>query len=393
MSKDFKIFGITLIKGTTSKVPATGDKRRARQAIKPVPKREVSWQIEDIKTALTLAKNLEKPDRNRLFQIYDYIMKDLHLKSQIRVAKNEVLSEPWQIYLDKGVDEATSQALLKRWFNHIIEYILEAEFFGFSLVECDKIDTANFTIGEVVSIPRDYVSIEKQLILIDGSINGSVLPYGEIMQQIDLLEFGKRDDYGILLECAYNVIWKYYSRSDWSRGSEKFGMPILSIEADTNNDAELDALEAKAASFGTDGYIVTQKGDAAKLIERTGQRIHDIWLDNIKLCNDEVSKGINGQTGSSDEKAFVGSAQVQERILQGFTAARLQNIVDEINEKVFPYLKAKGFQIPDDAKFDYPILIRERERKLNGSVPTANNEEPTTEEKEKPEQKPNPSKK
>ncbi|MGN6604550.1 MAG: phage portal protein family protein [Ginsengibacter sp.] len=370
--KEVKFLGITLRKGEVNLKSVPAGKKRARYILRPIPKREVSWQIEDIRTALQMAKNPDYPDRYKLFQIFEYVLKDSHLKSQIRVAKAELLSEPWQIYVNDKVDAKTSKALIKRWFNTIIEFILETEWNGFSLVECDKVDPANFAVGEVTLIPRDYVSIEKQQILIEGSIFGNVLPYGDIMTELDLLEFGRRKDYGVLVECAYNVIWKYYARSDWSRGSEKFGMPILAIEADTNNDDELDRIEQRASTFGTDGYIVTQKGDTAKIIERAGQRLHDIWLDNIKLCNEEVSKCINGQTGSSDPKAFVGAAQVQERTMEAFTYTRLQNIVDEVNEKVLPYLKAKGFAIPEGAKFDYPALIRERERRLNGPlIPTS----------------------
>lgn len=376
MAKEIKLLGITFRKGSVnlkaSPAPASAakaSKRSVKTIIKRIPKRVVSYQIDDIKTAITLAQNVDTPDRAKLLQIYDYIMKDMHLKSQIRVAKMEVLSEPWQIYQGKVVDETTSELMAKRWVSSIIEAILEAEMWGFSVVELDFIDPPNWAIGQVDTVQRDYISIEKQWILIDGNINGSFLPYADIMNELEMLEFGKRNDFGILLEAAYNVIWKFYSRSDWSRGSEKFGMPILIVEADTNNDAELDAIETKAANFGTDGYMVVQAGDKATLMERTGQRMHDIWLDNIKLCNEEISKGINGQTGSSDPKAFVGAAQVQERTMQGFTSTRLQNVVDEMNEKVLPYLMAKGFAIKEGSRFDYPALIRERERKLTGPIP------------------------
>ena len=181
--------------------------------------------------------------------------------------------------------------------------------------------------------------------MIDGNINAAYLDYAPIMEELELMEFGDREDLGILLECAYNVIWKYYSRSDWSRGSEKFGMPILAIEADTNNDSELDALEDRAANFGNDGYIVTQAGDKVTIIERKGDKMHSIYMDNISLCNDEVSKIINGTSSASEAKPFVGTAEVGERTMQTFTIARLQRIADEFNKSVIPYLIRKGFPL------------------------------------------------
>jgi phage gp29-like protein len=185
------------------------------------------------------------------------------------------------------------------------------------------------------------------------------------MWDIDLLVFGGRKDFGTLLECSYNVIWKYYSRSDWSRASEKFGMPILSITAGTNNDDELDELENRAANFGTDGYIVAQQGDTVDIIERTGQKMHDIYFDNIKYCDEQISKIINGQTATSDQKSFVGSAEVQERVLEDITTTRLQAVVDEVNEKFIPYLAYKGFKV-DGLTMNYPALIRNRQDRING---------------------------
>lgn len=352
----------------TSKAKDKQPERSKRTVIKRKITREVSFQIADIKTALNLAKNVDSPDRSKLLQIYDYIIKDGHMISQLRNAKFEVLSEPWQFYKDDNVDEATSKAFLKYWFNTALEYIFESELYGFTLLQFDFFDTAKSEIGEVYNFPRDYVSIEKQWILIDGTINGSYLPYRSIINEMDFVEFGKRDDLGILLVCAYNVIWKYYSRSDWGRASEKFGMPLLAVEANTNNDAELDNLEKQAANFGSDGYIIVQSGDKVDLKERTGQRMHDVYYDNIKLCNEEISKALNGQTSSSDPKAYVGAAQVQERTMNTFTLARLQRIADEVNQKLLPYLRLKGFSIPEESRFDYPALIRERQRKLSGPV-------------------------
>lgn len=360
------------------KAEPAGSKRSARTIIRKQPKREVSFQIADIKTGLQMAKNVDDPDRAKLLQIFEYIMRDGHLKSQYRTARIKVLSEPWLLFQGNKPVQDLSENMRRRWMSTIIESILDAEFYGYTLLETDEIDPANFIINYAEALDREYVSIEKQHLLIEGTINGPFLPYAEMMDELCLLEFGKRTDYGILLECAYNVIWKYYSRSDWSRGSEKYGMPILSIETDTTNDAELDRIESKAANFGTDGYIVTQAGDKATMIERTGQRMHDIWYDNIKLCNEEISKAINGQTASSDPKAFVGAAEVQERTMDDFTFSRMENISYEMNDKVLPFLRRKGFAIGEDVRFDYPSLIRERERRLNGP------QSPSTDAKQKP---------
>ena len=288
-----KIFGYDIALGKNKTTIATNapSKRSSRTVIKKQPRRNVSYQIADIKTAEDLANNIDAPDRGKLLKIYDYIKKDGHLLSQIRNAKFEVLSEPWQIYDNGKVDETTTKLLQKRWMNKVIEFILEAEFNGYTVVEVDDIDPKKGSIGYLTSFPREYISIEKQRILIDGNANGAYIDYANIIDELDLVEFfGDREDKGIFLQCAYNVIWKFYSRSDWSRGNEKVGIPIVSIEANTNNETELDRLETVAANLGTDGYIVTQQGDKVTLIERKNENFHVHLKDNCAMCNEEISK-------------------------------------------------------------------------------------------------------
>lgn len=366
-----KIFGYNIQlsknngKNQTQTITSGNTTRRARNVIRKQIKREVSFQIADIKTALQLVHNIDTPDRQKLLQIYDYIIKDGHLISQIRNAKFEVISEPYMLYSNNTPNEAATAIIQKRWFNKFIEYIFEAELYGYSVVEVDNIDVKEGSIGYLISFPRQHISIELQRILIDGTANGAYIEYANIIDDLDLVEFFvSRDNVGILLECAYNVIWKYYARSDWSRANEKVGIPLIAIEANTNNETELDRLENVAANFGADGYSVTQQGDKVTLVERKNENFHNTFKDMIALCDEQVSKILNGQTSSSDQKAFVGAAQVHERTMATFTQARLQFIADEVNEKLLPYLIKKGFPL-QGLKFDYPQLIRTREGKLN----------------------------
>jgi len=343
--------------------------KRVTGAIRKQPKREVSFQIADIKRAIQQAQNPDMPDRKLLHEIYEYILRDGRLKSQLRTARIKVKSEPWLLYRNNTPDLTISELYRKIWMGKIIEAIVDCEFYGYSLIEFEPIDPSQ-AIANVTVIDRQYVSPEQQWVLLEGTYNGPYLPYSENMWALNLVEFGRKDDYGTLLEASYNVIWKFYSRSDWSRASEKVGMPILNVTANTNDDKELDDLETRAANFGSDGYIVTQAGDTVAMIERKSDRLHDIFLDNVKLCNEEVGHIINGQTATSDTKSFVGSAEVQERTMEDYTTDRLQKIADEINDRLFPFLATKGFAV-EGLIFDYPELVRTRQRRMTGQpLPT-----------------------
>ena len=361
----FKVPTLTLAKKTQPKPPnAAASKKRAIYVVKEQPKRQVSYEIKDIYSALYMANKPQDPDRTRILSIYEYILNDGHLSSQIEQARMKVLSEPFSLFKDKKPDEETTKILQSAWFENILIGILDAEFYGFTLLDAFPLEEKL----DVVMIPRANVAPDERLLLIDGTPNGATLAYGGLEEKLHLVQFGKSKDMGTLLKAAFNVIFKYYARSDWSRASEKFGMPILHIKTDTNQETELDRLELKAAAFGSDGYIVTQAGDEATIVERKGQDLHKIYLDNINYCDEQISKIINGQTGTSDEKAFAGSAQVHERVQNTFTISRMRRIKYEVNDVVIPYLVNLGL-ISDGLEFDF---ITFRNEQQSGGKPPSN---------------------
>ncbi len=329
-----------------------GKHKRASYKVNPRPSPPISYEINDIKSAISIA-NSDSKDRSRLLAIYEYIEQDSHLHSQILIATNKIISEPFLLYRGDKPSPEITRLLQKKWFENVVTSIIEAEFWGFTLVEFDVSVEGIITVKQ---IPRICVNPDLQILLFDGTQSGPQLNYADLMEELYLMQFGKERDLGSFRKAAFNILWKYYARSDWSRASEKWGMPILHIEADTNVDSEIDNLEQKAANFGSDGYIITQHGDSVNIIERSGQDIHGIYLENIKYCDDQVSKLINGQTSSSDHKAWAGAAGVQERILEDISVARMRRVKYAMNTDVLPFLIRKGVKDLEGYEFDYPLL-------------------------------------
>ena len=55
--------------------------------------------------------------------------------------------------------------------------------------------------------------------------------------------------------------------------------------------------------------------------------------------------GLVAYTGTSDVKAWAGSAEVHERVLTEFTKARMKRVQDIINYRLFPFLVAHGYPL------------------------------------------------
>lgn len=90
-------------------------------------------------------------------------------------------------------------------------------------------------------------------------------------------------------------------------------------------------------------YGLFKTDDVIEVIESGKSDAYQVFDKMIDRCNTEISKLILGQTGTTDEKAFVGSAEVHERILKSLCDADLQEIYTINNTQLLPLMSNLGF--------------------------------------------------
>ncbi len=215
---------------------------------------------------------------------------------------------------------------------------METEFWGHSLIYFYLGENGEFTKTKL--FPRIHVNPEKESIIPDLSEPDKLVSYKDdgIFQSV-FIEIGESGDLGLLKDITRHSILKSYSLKDWARSSEKWGDPHVILQSAAQSKDENDEKEAFLNNFGNNGYAIIDKEDEVKLLERSAAgNAHLIFLDFVKLNNEENSKGINGQVATADEKAFVGSAEVQERILNDYTESRLRSLMYFHNEITIPFL-------------------------------------------------------
>jgi hypothetical protein len=79
----------------------------------------------------------------------------------------------------------------------------------------------------------------------------------------------------------------------------------------------------------------------------------------IDYSDASIQKLINGQTGTTENGAWVGTAQVQERVMGQYTKSRLAKIQHFINDNLFPFLKKNSYQL-EGKKFQYVEIWEDR---------------------------------
>lgn len=322
---------------------AKSDKKRLSYALQRQRIFLADTGQDELKAAIMMAEDPHNPRREYLYAFYKQTMRDLHIKSQIRTAINKVISEPGAIVNrnSKAINKDLTELLQKQWFEDTLRYYLETEFWSHSLIEYGVMEpdpeTGKLIFKQVCLIPREHVRPETGELLIRPS-DTTGFPYREAPYNKWLIEAGNPEDLGLLADLSANAIYKRFSKSDWSRSSEKWGDPLLVIKSSSDDDAENAKKEEFAANFGNNGYVIVDDDDEVDMLERSNSDGYNIYKEFCAYLDSENSKGINGQTATSDEKSFVGSAEVQERIMYDYTTERLRGLFYFVNDKVIPFL-------------------------------------------------------
>ncbi len=317
----------------------------------------VELEMNQFKAAVELARDPQMPLRHILYGFYEKALKDGQVIAQYRTALYTVQKAPFEIRDKKNHKPIDKLHYLfdRQWFLEFLQYALDTEFWGHSLLEFSNLNENN-EFSQVWLIPRQFVRPETGEIVTD--VNQTYgWNYRQYMDKLYLLELGDKYDLGLLEMITREVIYKNYARSDWSLAAERFGMPILVVKTDAQGD-ELDKIENMAQNIATNGYIITATNDDIDIKTFSGHEgFYRIYQEKIKYCDQQISKIINGQTMTSDDGSSYSQAMVHERILNSYTYARLQRLQNVINDSLFPFLVRFGYPL-DNTYFQFTELLQ-----------------------------------
>lgn len=347
---------INAVKGNTGKKRKRTSSRIVRQ-----PVDRVKMEIKNLTDAVELALDPENSDRIDLLTIYENSWKDSQVISEREKAEAYLITEPYFIQTDGKPNEEKTDLLKRPWFTKYVTIAAFTEFWEYTLAEFQEQD-ASGEFTDVKIFPRKHVRPFEQLIVMVPTDREGIC-YAGIEKDLFLIPLGDPYNVGKLESIAREVIWKTFARSDWSEYNERYGKPFIDYAVDTDTEAEIKEREEMAASFGSNGYIVHDIEEKVTITQNATRASSENFKDLATFCDEQIAKLMNGQTGTSDEKSFVGSAEVHERVLETFNEARLTRIQDNINYYLLPFLAYHGYPFSEKDKFVYPVLEEARLRK------------------------------
>lgn len=295
--------------------------------------------IASYKSAVIQAESLISPQRNNLYKVYKNIELDAHLTAAVTQRKNLTLCKDFDVIVNDEESEELEYIIKQKWFRDFIDLSLDALFYGHSLIQLDSVVDNAFK--SVSLVPREYVKPEFHIVTNTyADLTGT--DYLDPIYKNWVIGVGKEKDLGLYLKAAPLVIWKKNALGAWSEFVEIFGSPIRIGKTNVRDEETRYNMEQYLKNMAVASYGVFDTDDLIELVESNRSDAYNVFDMMIQRCNSEISKLILGQTGTLDEKAYVGSAEVQERVLKNVAYTDEFFIEGVINYQLVPVMVRLG---------------------------------------------------
>ena len=300
-----------------------------------------SQDVKKWRNALTTAESTIRPDRQNLLRIYKDVILDPHLSAITGQRTNAVLSRGFKlINANDEVDFEKTKILKSQWFEQFLNYAVEAKYYGFSLVEFGNI--VNDEFEEIKLVPREYVIPEEGKVATSLARN-KVIDYTRPPFNQWTLFIGSKTDLGLLNKATPIVLWKRLVQATWAEYNELFGIPLRVGRTNTRDPYAREKMEEMLENLGSSAWGLFDEDDKIEIISPSTSGSVDTFERFINLADEQLSKLFLGQTMTTDNGSSRSQSEVHERVMQSFTGADLRWLSYLINNKLLPFLNAKGF--------------------------------------------------
>lgn len=286
--------------------------------IQRTPNYKFGKTIAQWKLATYAAENILNPKYHLLFDIYTDILLDSHLHAVIQNRKANVLSSDFELINPDG-----ERLQNPKWLLNVIEWLAETPFFGFTVLE--------FYQNEFYLLPRKHYSPFTNEIVLDLSNDKRITIKNPLMAFKDYSA-----ELGLLHKACPMIFYKRYALSAWSEYIEKFSMPLRIGKTNREDIQAREQLFRELENIGRAAFGVIDMEDEIEFIETSKSDAFQTFDAIIERCNSEISKLILGQTATTDEKSFVGAANVHERQANSITWQDKHQIQLWLNEFILP---------------------------------------------------------
>lgn len=298
-------------------------------------------------------------DRSRLIDQYEscYIQ-NAHLQGTIATLFSQLIGKRYMLAREdkdgKWIrDPKQSKLCQGSQFEKIIRAIIEAKFYGYSLIEIkSEIDPETGLLKEVNSIERrNVLPDQRRVIKRWGQWSpGWDLDAEQYRHNYILVNNG---DFGIFAATTPNILAQKYTLSNWVNFSHTYGQPIIHGKTGAEDNDSRKRLARRIASAAQNKVLVTGKEDEIDIKAFTmsnSEKIYESLVEHVNKENDSLILGSESMAGGT--QSYVGSTKAHENIYRQRILSYRTYVENVMNEQVLPVLRYWGI-VTDDVYFRY----------------------------------------
>lgn len=303
-----------------------------------------SWR-----TAWQMALNPEQPRRQSLYDLYRDVDADLHITGCIGQRKGFVLKKGFKLVDKKGSENPQATELLEAaWFKDFMDYTLDSRYWGHSLIQLGDVVVIDgeMRYKEVTLVPRKHVIPEYGVIIREqGDDWQKGYDYRNSDMSAWIVETGRRDDLGLFLKAAPQMLPKKNMFSFWDQFGEMFGMPIRIGKTTTRDSNERNKLEQMLSQMGNAAWGLFPDGTDIEIKETTRGDAFNVYDKRIDRANSELSKGLLNQTMTIDNGSSLSQSQVHLEVFNNVIERDADYVKDIVNDELLPRMTRHGFPV------------------------------------------------
>ncbi len=328
--------------------------RKEKQTVLRVIRRQESIVRRDIidwRTARLEATLADEPKQHRLQVLYNEVMLDAKMTSQINLRIGKSQSADWSLKKGDKNDEETMNLLKDNGlFDKLVKFIVESQFYNQSLVQFtfDKVGDPDLEL-----VPRTNVS----------PATGRFYPDvygGESEQYRDRPDFGKwvlefcpdRSDLGILNKAVPYVLMKKFALSCWSELCEIYGIPPRVLKTNTQDTDMLNRAEAMMREIGAAAYFIIDTEEEFEFAQASNTN-GDVYKNFIATCDEQISLlNLGAVLGQDTEHGNRSKEEASTDLMEIVVEADKRKIAYYINKTAIPAMESLGI-IPAGLRFEF----------------------------------------
>lgn len=345
--------------------------------ISPVQFQRLKVDIGAWRDAVKEAEQAFYPHRVKMQRIFIDTILNGHVDACMNKRKNLTLLKGFYIKQGDKIDQKSTELLQKEWFTKLLNYSLDAKFYGYTLIGLN--DIVNNEFPNLETVKRWNVSPDRyQLVPLVYSLNG-----------INFMDPEARDkdgnsyyDWTIYIDtpsetgasvCGYGLLYKValyeiYIRNNMGYNAtalELFGQPMRVGKTSKSDEYERGEFERALRDMGASGYALIDPLDEIELVEAQTQSGKNNGFANFEeRCQKIISKIILGHADAMDSvSGKLGAEDSAIEAIEQVEKTDTKWLETVVNTKVLPKLINLGLPIPMGSTFCFSNDKEELEAK------------------------------